>query len=321
MFNKILKILAPVLILSFLTGIIIKNWSVVQNQITEANFFFLFLSLFILTLTHFGGAYFWQKILQNLSVGIPYKECLRVFIISNFGRFIPGIVLHYVARAYLSKNIGIGVKDSLASVFLEAYYTLAGAIVIGTFALSVLVRLFTQTLLKLSFSISEFELVLLALAILSLIFFLPPKNVFAAVVKIPFIGNKMPQISFRKNFSEHLWMIIVSSILFFLNGVAFYFLSAAFIQTPINRVFELSGLFASSWIVGFLTPVAPGGLGVSDLSFAYTLSSFYNFSLASFLAMVFRFGLLLSEGLVFIFVVKLSNFNLIKSSKGRVYET
>lgn len=316
MFNKILKILAPVLILFFLIGIILKNWSVVQNQINEANFFFLFLSLLILILTHFGGAYFWQKILQHLSVDIPYKECLRVFIISNFGRFIPGIVLHYVARVYLSKSIGIGVKQSLASVFLEAYYTLAGAVIIGLMAIPTLVNFFPQTILKLPFFFSEFELFFLAIVLVGLIIFLPPQRVFAMVAKAPFIGSKIPKIAFRKNFREHLWIILISSTSFFLNGLAFYFLSSAFVSNPLSRLPDLSGLFSVAWIIGFLTPVAPGGLGISDLSFAFLLSAFYDFSLASFLVVLSRLGLLISEGLVFIFVVKLTHFDLIKASEG-----
>ena len=308
MLNRTLKFLVPVFILSFLVWTVLGQWPTVASQIINANYSLLGLALLILVLTHVGGAYFWQRILQSLSVSVPFKDCLRVFIVSNFGRFIPGVILHYIARVYLSRKLGIGTKESVSSVFLEAYYTLVGALLISIFALPVLINF-----IKFPFSFYNPFFILFIVVLMSAIVFVSPNKFFVFFTKIPYLGNKIPKVAIKKNKSEHLWIICISSSLFFLDGLAFYFLTSAFVYNPLQRVFELSGMFSSTWIIGFLTPVAPGGLGVSDLSFAFILSAFYNFPLASFFVVLFRFGLFLSEGTVLLFVIKLFGFNLINS--------
>ena len=131
------------------------------------------------------------------------------------------------------------------------------------------------------------------------------------------IGKYVQMVNIKKNFKEHFILISISSTLFLLYGLGFYFISNAFINNGLLTFINLTGFLSISWIIGFLTPIAPGGLGVSDLSFAYFLSPFYGFSLASFLVVIFRFCLFISEGLMFLIIMKIFKFNILSSLKDK----
>lgn len=302
--RKILKTLLPISILIFLIWTIIQQWSFIGGKISSANPILLFASFLIIILTYIGGAFFWYKILLAISFKTPFKEAFRVFIISNFGRFIPGVFLHYVARVYLSQGLGLGAKEGISAVFLEAYYTLAGAVIVGIFALPLVIKF-----------IDPLWLFTLSLALVAALIIISPLKLFLQLKRIPVLGRKVPSIIYKKELRTHLGLLGLSAFLFLLYGVAFFLLSFAFVPNPVFKVADVSGLLALSWILGFITPVAPGGLGISDLSFAFLLSSFYNFSLTSFLALVFRFSLFAAEGLMFLSVIKFFGFDVISSPR------
>lgn len=304
--KKALKISIPILILLFLVWVIIQNWFLVQSQLRFANPIQIIFSLIIILIINVGGVYLWYKILKSLSSKILFKEAFRIFIVSNFGRFIPGIFIHYVARVYMAKKLGLSVKIVVSSVFLEAYYTLAGAMIVGLISIPTILKLLSNRWL-----LSE-ELLLIIIFLISLfILLIPAKLVCKILLKLPIIRKYVYITGLKQNLWEHWGLVCISSFLFILYGLAFYFLSSAFLNNNIMHLINLISLLSISWIIGFLTPIAPGGLGVSDLSFAYFISPFYGFAMASFLAVVFRLCLLLIEGVMFIIVIKISKFNII----------
>lgn len=284
------KLVLPILIIIFLVWTVLRSWSSLEEKLISANFLYLFLSLGILVGAQVGAAYLWYRLLPPNK--ISFRESFRIFVFSNFGRFIPGVVLHYVARVYLTKKKGIDVKEVVLSVFLEAYYSLLGSAIVSLLAISYI---------KKYLPFSQFIIIIFIVAIL-FVFFLSPVRIFSIARKIPFIKHKIPIFEVPLSYKTHIVLTIWTAFLFLLNGISFYLISRAFEYVPISNLSVFTGLFSASWIIGFLTPVAPGGLGVTDLSFAYLLLPFFNFSEASFLSLLFRFGFMMSEGVVFLFV-------------------
>src|SRR3989344_561774 len=304
--KNLLKIIVPSAILVFLFYSVIKSWSLLKENLIAGNPFILISALAVLVITFLGGALFWQKILSNFGINIKFLEALRIFTISNFGRFVPGIVVHYLARIYMSKKIGIGVKKSAMTVVLEAYYTLTGAVIIGGLGISSFAKLI---------NLPKEILLTIYFILVIIIFVIPPMKIIGYVSRIPFFDKKIKFSSVHFNYKRHFFLCIFSAGLFLLNGIAFYFLSLNFFGLDFRYFWEVSGLFALSWITGFLTPVAPGGLGVSDLSFVFLLSPLYTLPQASFLVVLYRIGLLLAEGLVFLAVMSFSKAEILGNKK------
>lgn len=306
MVQKVLKTLIPLSVLFFLIWTIFNNGSFVWNQIITANTIFICLTVFVLGLTYLGGAYLWFLILRDFSKEVEFKEVFRIFIVSNFGRFLPGVALHYIARVYLSKSLGLNVSERVSAVVLEAYYTLAGGVIVAMLALPIAVK----------FTTSPWFLYLIAAGLLTLVFMAPPSIAFLLASKLPIIGKYIPVLDRKKTKKgSHLKLIGISVGLFLIYGAAFNILISAFTGNLPLRLSEITGLLSASWVIGFLTPIAPGGLGVSDLSFAFMLQHFYNLSFTSFIALTFRFLLFVAEGIMFVMVLKLSNFDILNFKK------
>lgn len=303
--KKILKLTVPLLIISFLLFIVIKNWQSVDFDIKKINFSFLFLALVTLVFANIGGAIFWKSLLSFFSFELSFKQALRIFTISNFGRFLPGVAIHYFARIYLSKSSGLSLAKSTSTIILELYYTFCGGLITSLFSLNFLLSRFNL--------LSNFYYLIILGFVVFLI--LNPRKIFLYIRKIPFFNKKVPEIQ-NLSFNNHLKLLLFSSFLFLLNGFAFYLLFLA-INNSISFLL-ISGLFSLTWLIGFLTPLAPGGLGVSDLSLAFLLSSSYSLPLASFLTVMYRVLLICSELLVFLIVMILNNFNL--SKHNQIYE-
>lgn len=302
--KRILKIIIPVAILLFLIWTIISQWAGIENEIVAANPILLLTSFFLLVVTYVGGAFFWHSILKAVNFKTSFKQAFRVFIISNFGRFIPGVVLHYIARVYLTKGLGLGVGKGITAVLLEAYYTLGGAVIVSVLSLSIILKY-----------VNLFWLLPVWLVFIGLVIFVLPSRIFLLLVMLPYLRKRIPAVSFKVSIKQHLFLLSLSVVLFLIYGLSFFLLSSAFFYNPLARILEITGLLSASWVIGFITPVAPGGLGVADLSFAYLLQPLYSFSLASFLVVSFRFCLFLAEGLTFLLVIKLFGLNVIDVKK------
>lgn len=55
------------------------------------------------------------------------------------------------------------------------------------------------------------------------------------------------------------------------------------------------GMFSLSWLLGYITLLAPAGLGVTEMSLTALLSLYIPFSLAAVLAIAFRVALVGTE--------------------------
>src|SRR3990167_935229 len=92
--------------------------------------------------------------------------------------------------------------------------------------------------------------------------------------------------------------IFIGSALFFLIGTTG---RSNFEMFPV-----VLGIFALSWLLGYVTLLAPGGLGVVELSLASLLSLYIPFTTAAVVAVTFRILLFLTEaiflGISFLFL-------------------
>ena len=73
------------------------------------------------------------------------------------------------------------------------------------------------------------------------------------------------------------------------------------------HVLVITGFYAFSWAIGFLSLFSPGGVGITEITLSYLLSFFMPLSLASSVAILYRFFLTISELLLFTVALKLTN--------------
>lgn len=291
--NRLLKFIFPAVLLGFLVGNIVKNWYLVVEQWSSFSIFPFVVGFLFMLLIYPEGAIGWYIVLRKINVKINFKNALRIWVIANTSRYIPGKIWQYLGRIELAKREGTSRAKTFASLLIEIFLVLTAGIFVSLLSLPFL-------------PLKEFAhwwVFLILFPFLLLHPFLSNKiiDILSKFSKRDF-GVVKVNLGFRDTVLSLPWFILN----FFINGLALFFLVSSVSQNfnP-NLIMALTGFYALSWVIGFVSFFTPGGIGVTEVSLAYLLSTIMPFALASLVALSYRFFLTIAELLVLAVVLRI----------------
>lgn len=278
------------------------QWTLVKNRL-----FFV--------LVFFGGAFgaafcvylmsfLWTNILAWISQQkIDMKRAIDVYVKANMGKYLPGNVMHYVERNLFARNMGIGQTETAFSSIMEIVLEVVTGCVIGVL-----------------FSFRSFKDVFLKIGKFNWIIFAALIVVLASIIGILFFrkNEKIREI-LKRLWTKKFWTIFVKGIIGY--GIAFWiwgFLLLVILQMVLqcNIPMELYGRVISAyilaWLIGFVTPGAPAGLGVREFVLLTIISSFVPDNYILFSIIFHRVITVFGDAFAFIFCkmfIKLSKEN------------
>src|SRR5947209_12736822 len=135
--KRVLQIGLPVAIMAvFLYKVHDWNWHILVVNASQWNPWLLALAFggFILQELSFG--LIWQAVLARLGFRLDLRACLRVYLASEFVRYIPGNVWHVLTRILWIGKYGVSRPVAFASITIELITKLAAGALI--FAVSLL---------------------------------------------------------------------------------------------------------------------------------------------------------------------------------------
>lgn len=297
MIQKLAKIVLFTIPTSFLLINIIKDWPTILQNLSNVNAFFVIQAFVILLLVYPEGAYCWYLVLRKMKLEVSLNKSLGVWIISNTSRYIPGSIWQYLSRVVLSeKIIKISKTQATASTIIEAFFILSGSIIASLLVLNNK-RLTNYNLLY---------FLAFLLLVVSVFYSRLSKLVLQLLNKITKKDINIDNFVF--SLTDSLKLIPFFILNFIINGLALYLIIHSFnISLPLSDVIILSGYYSLSWFLGYISFFAPGGLGVTEVSLAFFLSSLIPTELTFIIAIFYRLLLTLSELLVFLFFLKTLN--------------
>lgn len=261
----------------------IKGWSV------------LGLSAITYSILCFILPYVWYKIVYILGGDINYKECLTVYGRSQIAKYIPGNVFHFMGRHLLGREIGLSNSILALSMFLETFMLL---IVASTLAVIAAVLFgWQQKLLSGTSHRVEFfySLLFVLLAGLILYFIWKRKK-----------KTSLDEINLRSLLYLSLISFIVYTFFFVVSGLILSFLIINFYHIEYVHHYIFIGAYVVSWIAGFITPGAPGGIGVREVVLVSILSPSLQEAQAFIIAIAFRFVTIIGDFIFFLATYGLS---------------
>ncbi len=197
------------------------------------------------------GIYAWHKMLQNYAKkSFGYLSSYYYFAKTEISKYLPGNVFHFVGRQALASKIGISQID-MAKVSL--LFTLA--LMVATILSSTIFALFVNSIE------SYIKIAMILASILSLvaIFLIYPKFLKA---------NKALSVAIL-TFSISLQGVMLSLIIY-----------SQINTLSLEQFFKIASIYIISWLIGFVTPGASGGLGVREGAFL-AISNFVNLNISS----------------------------------------
>lgn len=191
----------------------------------------------------------WRDVVASYGFTIPPLTAARIWFVSNLGRYIPGKVWQIAAMGTMSHQAGVAAGAAVGSSLLIAVINIiAGVVVVLVTARDAL-------------PLPPYSVVLLAVltAAVALVPNLLPR---VASVAARAVGRTVQIPPLR--YGVLVRTFIGCGIAWMMYGVAFQLLAQGTLPDAGGAARHYIALFTSSYIAGYVTPWAPGGIGVRE---------------------------------------------------------
>lgn len=195
----------------------------------------------------------WRRVLVAWDSHLAFKDAARIWFLSNLGKYVPGNIWSLTAMGVMARRRGLsGIAAAGSSVIMQTVSLATGtAIVTVTSA-----KLLGQPLLV--------GLAVVALVVVLLLAprFLPPLA--------SWIGNLIGRVIAPPSIpATSIWTAAVAnSLSWLLYGLAFRLFVQGLLGSAPGELSSYIAAYTAAYILGFISPIAPAGLGVRELTLA-----------------------------------------------------
>ena len=289
----LLRIGLPIVILVLFIIQVKNDW----HQLTSHSFhwdpWLLALAFFGFMLQELSYGLIWRAVLMRLGSRLDLRIALRIYLASEFVRYIPGNVWHVLTRILWVGKYGVSRPVAFASMMIELVTKLAAGVMV--FAVSLLFwhdfgavgSLLHGTLVD----------VLGVGTILALFIVLHPR-VLNGLMNFALRLLKRNTVQLPVRYSDILLVTLAWCASWTVAGCAFYvLLLALWPGAPLVALPICIGIYALAWDIGFVSFITPSGLGFREGAIValFALSLPLPTGLAPIIAILSRFVSTMAE--------------------------
>jgi len=197
------------------------------------------------------GIYAWHIMLLHYSKKVfPYMVSYYYFAKTEISKYLPGNIFHFVGRQALASKLNISQMQMLKISFLFTFYLITTTILSSTFFAFLSDNLPTYILIS---------------------------GIFSSIAIILIIIFSYPSFPIRKKIIMN--MLLSTSVA--LQGIILGLIVVYQINSfDTSLFFQCASIYIISWLIGFITPGASGGLGVREGTFI-TIVSYLHIDISS----------------------------------------
>jgi len=235
----------------------------------------------------------WQQGLRLFGATPRYRALGRILLLSQFAKYLPGNLGHHVGRVVLARHAGLPGEVVVASMVLDTgLVLLAGA----ACSLPALRLLATRVAPRLEGAVPWLPWLLLV-GVAALGALLASRRLRQAW------RTRLPRLAGFRAAPRRLAAIWLWHCLSFGAGAAaLYALCVALAPAtgPATGALAVLGVYAAAWLLGFLMPGSPAGLGVREFVLLLGLGPLFGVQAATAAAALLRLVTTAGDGLAFL---------------------
>ena len=282
--KKLIGLLVVSAIFYFLIKRLYQNWHQVSSYDWELNYLWLGASFVTLLSYYVSSTIPWKLILERLEgKNLSIKKGYKFWFLSQLGKYLPGKFWAILGRVYFCNEEGFSKSTTTASIIMEYILTvLAG----------VFVFLLSLAFMKIPSTVGHLYwlLLLIPVGLVSIHPFLFGK-VFNFILK----KLKRTEIQFDMSYLQIVSFVGFYMILWFFCGLTFFLFVNSIHRVDWSNLIPIMGTFAIAWVIGFLSLITPGGLGVREGVLSILLANYMPVSMAIVVALLSRIWLIAAE--------------------------
>lgn len=239
-------------------------------------------------------AWAWSKLLVGLGVRKPQRELFGIIGITQFAKYIPGNVAQYIGRVGMSLARGIPARPLAVTLILETLLVIAAAVVVGVIA-GAWSEVGRQLVRNHASQLALIATVVVLAGVGLLVF----RRLAPALLRrfapryAPVLDGTLlpPQADLARAFALYCAMYVVA-------GIGLILLARFLLPDAPHEYWLLLAVFALAWVVGFVTPGAPGGFGVREGLMLLMLAPVFTVAATGVLVIALRIATTLGDVLV-----------------------
>lgn len=241
----------------------------------------------------------WNLVLASLGHRTPVLRSVRLWLVSESRRWLPGGVWGYASRAVAAARLNVPLGVATASMALELLVTLAAAVTVGAFGLvfhyQEMADAFRRIMRQQTFCVGEKALwgcvlVILLTGFLGCLLRKKLLNSAAGLIKkVSLLGSV--NIGWRKLLIALAYLIGMA----FINGLVNQCLVAGLSHEVSVPLLAMVAATAIAWVLGLLAFFSPGGILVREGTLAALLLPWLPYRIGFTLAILSRITQLIAE--------------------------
>lgn len=229
-----------------------------------------------------GQAVVWRALVADLMLRIAWPVALRAWMLSNLGRYLPGSVWHLVGRVEAGRGAGVGRAAGTLGVALEQGLQLVAALAIVALSLPFwpadsIVRQWAW------------------LALLVPVGFLAmhPRAFYPVANKL-LLRLGQPALPSNLSYRRLVGFTLADMVVHLCNGLTLACCAVA-LGAPLALVPAMVGAALFAWTAGYVTLLAPGGLGLREGLVTAALTPLVGKDVAAVAALLWRLANVATE--------------------------
>lgn len=211
-------------------------------------------------------AFAWGRLLHALNERVSFRRLLPILATTQFGKYLPGNVAHHFGRVALLRMANVRLSSAVLSL---AYEMLLQLVACAHLSALTLLWALPAELAHWPLFTHRWALLLAVTAGAVLALTLIPRFArWFANLQAARRGEAPIQSAargFHWKTAAGCYLLYAANFLFVGAGMHLIAVTLAEPGTQVPGVAYMTGAFASSWVLGFLAPGAPAGLGVREV--------------------------------------------------------
>lgn len=241
------------------------------------------------------NTYPWKKLVELLTrVKLPYQDTITVYVKANLMKYVPGNVFQYVGRNELAIKRNIPHLKVATATILDV-----GMTVLSAFLISVifLYDYLIKTLQSFNLPLPFWLIILIILIFASLIFVLARKKIGHKLSDYRYLLSKDSLKVLAKCLLYYVVVMLISSLMYMITLI--FILN---VQLDASLFIRLFSAYTLSWLVGFITPGAPAGIGIKEAIMVSVSGGLINTSVVALSMVILRILTTLADAIAFVAV-------------------
>ena len=259
--NKIVRAAALILSLIFMAALVSSQWQTLAAFQWHFRPGWLLPSFALLVAGMLVELSIWRFLLASLGGKLRWSRAAQTWFISNLARFIPGNIWQILGMAELAADDGVSRLTTFTSIVLHQVLSIAAG--------ASLAALYFAVAGHSSFIIhhSSFDLLSMIRPLLWLIplgLLLCHPRILQAILNRLLALLRRPAIAVTLTGRQMALALLGYAAAWLLTGGGFALLAAAITPITPQQVSALIAAWAAAYVIGYLSLVTPGGLGVRE---------------------------------------------------------